>query len=106
MVYKSLNGLAPQYMRNLFTRNSNCNSRSLRNTATDLRLPKKTSANGQKCFLFAELNFGIASQLRPNRHPLYIFLKIAYDGLAVLFFRYFSFSFIDRIFFIRCIHCK
>ena len=52
MVYKSLNGLAPQYMRNLFTRNSACNSRSLRNSATDLRLPMKTSANGQKCFSF------------------------------------------------------
>ena len=52
MVYKSINGLAPQYMRNLFTRNSACNSRSLRNTATDLRLPKKTSANGQKCFSY------------------------------------------------------
>ena len=61
---------------------------------------------GRSVFLFAELNFGIASQLRPNRHHLYIFLKIAYDGLAVLFFRYFSFIFIDRIFFIRCIHCK
>ena len=52
MVYKSLNELAPQYMRNLFTRNSACNSRSLRNSATDLRLPMKTSANGQKCFSF------------------------------------------------------
>ena len=52
MVYKSLNGLAPQYMRNLFTRNSACNSRSLRNSATDLRLPMKRSANGQKCFSF------------------------------------------------------
>ena len=28
MVYKSLNGLAPQYMRNLLTRNSSCNSRA------------------------------------------------------------------------------
>ena len=52
MVYKSLNGLAPQYMRNLFIRNSACNSRCLRNTATDLRLPMKTSANGQECFSF------------------------------------------------------
>ena len=52
MVYKSINGLAPQYMGNLFIRNSTCNSRSLRNTATDLRLPKKTSANGQKCFSY------------------------------------------------------
>ena len=52
MVYKSLNGLAPQYMRKLFTRNSACNSRSLRNSATDLRLPMKTFANGQKFFSF------------------------------------------------------
>ena len=29
-----------------------CSSRNLRNTETDLRLPKKKSANGQKCFSF------------------------------------------------------
>ena len=52
MVYKSLNGLAPQYVRNIFTSNSACNSRSLRNMGTDLRMPMKTSANGQKCFSF------------------------------------------------------
>ena len=52
MVYKSINGLASQYMSNLFTRNSACSSRNLRNTKTDLRLPKKTSANGQKCFSY------------------------------------------------------
>ena len=40
---------------------------------------------GRSVFLFAELNFGIASQLRPNRHPLSIFLNIVFDGLAVLF---------------------
>ena len=33
-------------------RNSTSNSRSHRNTATDLTLPKKSSANGQKCFSF------------------------------------------------------
>ena len=52
MVFKSLNDLAPQYLCNLFTKNSACSSRSLRNTETDLRLPKKRSANGQKCFSF------------------------------------------------------
>ena len=52
MVYKSLNGLAPQYMRNLFTGNSTSNSRRLRNTETDFRLPKTTSANEQQCFSF------------------------------------------------------
>ena len=52
MVYKSINGFAPRYMSNIFTRNSACSSRSLRNTKTDLRRPKKTSANGQKCFWY------------------------------------------------------
>ena len=52
MVFKSLNDLAPQYLCNLFAKNSACSSRSLRNTETDLRLPKKRSANGQKCFSF------------------------------------------------------
>ena len=52
MVFKSLNELAPQYLCNLFTKNSQCSSRNLRNTETDLRLPKKKSAIGQKCFSF------------------------------------------------------
>ena len=69
MVYKSINGLALRYMSNLFIRNSTCNSRSLRNTATDLRLPKKTSSNGQKRFCIEVQNCGIASQLRLSRHP-------------------------------------
>ena len=52
MVFKSLNELAPQYLCDLFTRNSLCLSYSLRNTGTDLRLPMKKSANGQKCFSY------------------------------------------------------
>ena len=52
MVFKSLNDLAPQYLCNLFTKNSVCSSRSLRNTETDLRLPKKSSPNGQNYFSF------------------------------------------------------
>ena len=52
MVFKSLNDLAPQYLCNLFTKNSACSSRILRNTETDLRLPKKRSANGQKMLFF------------------------------------------------------
>ena len=52
MVYKSLHELAPQYMCNLFTRASQLTSRCLRNTLTDLRLPKKSSKTGQKCFSF------------------------------------------------------
>ena len=52
MVFKSLNELAPQYLCDLFTRNSHCSSYSLRNTGIDLRLPMKRSNNGQKCFSY------------------------------------------------------
>ena len=52
MVFKSLHGLAPPYMRNLFTKTSQLTSHNLRNSATDLRIPKKNSTNGQKCFSF------------------------------------------------------
>ena len=52
MVFKSLNELAPRYLCNLFTKKSQCSSCNLRNTETDLRLPKKKSANGQKCISF------------------------------------------------------
>ena len=52
MVFKFLHELAPQYLCNLFTRNSKSSSYVLRNSETDLRLPKKTSSNGQKCFSY------------------------------------------------------
>ena len=52
MVFKSLNDLAPYYLCNLFTKISACSSHNLQSTETDLRLPKKKSANGQKCFSY------------------------------------------------------
>ena len=52
MVFKSLHELAPRYICNLSTKTSQLTSRNPRNTATDLRLLKKKSKNGQKCFSF------------------------------------------------------
>ena len=52
MVFKSLNELAPPYLRNLFRKNSQSTSYRLPNTSTDLRLPKKGTENGKKCFSF------------------------------------------------------
>ena len=52
MVFKSLNGLAPQSLCNLFTKSSQCSSYSLRNTEADLRLPLMKTANGQKSFSY------------------------------------------------------
>ena len=50
MVYKSIHEVALQYLRDLLTKNSTSSSYVLRNTAIDLKLPKKISRNGQRCF--------------------------------------------------------
>ena len=52
MVFKALNGLAPQYLSELFSSNSQGSHHSLRNTSTDLKLPLMKTGNGQKCFSF------------------------------------------------------
>ena len=52
MVFKSLHDLAPPYLCDFFTRNSNSSSYVPRNTATDLKLHKKESCNGQRCFSY------------------------------------------------------
>ena len=43
MVFKALNGLPPKYLLNLFITNSESHLLALRNTSTNLRLPKKTT---------------------------------------------------------------
>ena len=52
MVFKSGNGLAPGYLSNLFVKNSHNASRILRDTSTNLRIPKKNTLNGQKGFSY------------------------------------------------------
>ena len=52
MVFKALTGLAPEYLSKLFIRNSETHLLALRNTSTDLQLPKKRTSNGQKCFSY------------------------------------------------------
>ena len=51
-VFKRLNSIAPKHLCDIFTKNTVNATRSLRYTNTDLRLPLKSSANGQKCFSF------------------------------------------------------
>ena len=76
MVFKSLNKLAPQYLCDLFTRNSLCSSYSLRNKGTDLRLSKKKSSNGQRCFSYrgAKLWNGLSAESK-QATSLYSFKK-------------------------------
>ena len=52
MVYKSINDIAPQYVSEMFTRNLHDATRQLRNTNTDIKLPRKRTCNGQKSFSF------------------------------------------------------
>ena len=69
MVFKSLNQLAPECLYGIFTRNSLCSSYSLHNTATDLRLPKKTSSNGQRCFSYRGAKLWNGLQAESIRQP-------------------------------------
>ena len=50
MVFKSLNEFGPKYMHKIFTKNSHFTERNLRSTSTELRLPLRKSAVGQKNF--------------------------------------------------------
>ena len=51
-MYKSLNGLVPEYLSNLFVKNSTRNVRELKNTQADLSLPLQKTKNGQKAISF------------------------------------------------------
>ena len=52
-VCKSLHGLAPEYMRQMFTKLFENTSRSLRNTNTDLRIPRFFATSyGQRSFSY------------------------------------------------------
>ena len=51
-MYKSLNGLAPEYLSKIFVKNSTRNIRQLRNTETDLLLLMRKTSNGQKGISF------------------------------------------------------
>ena len=46
VVFKALNRLAPENMSDLFIRNSESHLWSLRNTNTNLQVPKKTTKHG------------------------------------------------------------
>ena len=52
MVFKSINGLAACYLSDLCVKNSHSNSRILRDTSTNLRIPMKNTSNGQKRFSY------------------------------------------------------
>ena len=52
IVYKSLNGDAPSYMSDMFTKVNVSTTRSLRNSDYDLRVPFLKTTTGQRCFSY------------------------------------------------------
>ena len=80
IVYKSLNGLAPTYLSNIFSKNSSRRTVKLRNSETDLRIPLYKTSNGQKSFSYRGAYIcGTALNLRLSKHPLYMLLNIAFN---------------------------
>ena len=67
-VFEWINGIAPKYLSNIFTKNAVDAAHSLRNTNTDFRLPLKALLSDKNAFRSEVQNVGIAFQLRPNRH--------------------------------------
>ena len=56
MVFKSLNDLAPENLGNIFSKLSDVHTRVLRNTRSNLAVPKRRTAYGQKSFAFRGAN--------------------------------------------------
>ena len=52
MIYKSLNGLTPTFLSNIFSRNSTRDTVYMRNSETDLQVPLFKTANGQNSFAY------------------------------------------------------
>ena len=52
LTYKSLNSLAPDYLRKLFAKYSDDRERFLRSSETDLKIPLLKTINGQKAFSY------------------------------------------------------
>ena len=56
IVYKSLNGLVPTYLSDIFLKNSSRGTVKLRNSEYDLHIPLFKTSNGQKSFSYRGVN--------------------------------------------------
>ena len=75
VVFKSLNGLAPQYLSDLFTKNLQIAPYNLRNTVTDLRLPKKKTMGDQKAFSYRGAKLWNSLSAEPKQAPSLSYFK-------------------------------
>ena len=80
-VYKSLHGLAPEYMQLMFTKLSENNSRSLRNTDTGLKIPRFATSYGQRTINAKSLGtLTVFFDLAGERSPLPLKTMLIYTG--------------------------
>ena len=69
-VYKSLNGLVPEYLSSLFERRSTRNVRNSETPKLIFRYLYEKLTMGRELYLFVDLSFGIALNLMLKRHHL------------------------------------
>ena len=84
MVYKSIYGLAPEYLQNFFIRNSTCSSYTLQNTTTDFKIPKKNQPMVKNLCRIEVRDFGIAYQIRQCSHLPYVLSRTLPNGLGII----------------------
>ena len=70
MVFKSLNALTPQYLSDLFTGNLQVAPYYLRNTMTDVRLPRMKTMGGQKGFSYRGAKLWSSLPAEPTDPPV------------------------------------
>ena len=99
-VFKCLNSIAPKYLCDIFTKNTVNATRSLRNTNTDLELPLRRSANGQKCFSLrgAKCRNGLSTEAKQTT-SIKAFMKLDFLNIVSRFHicNYFSFASYESI---------
>ena len=71
---------APQYLCDLFFRNSTCSVKSLRNTGTDLRLPLKSQLMDRGVSLSEVQNYGMVYPPGRSKLPHYVLLRKVYKN--------------------------
>ena len=69
-VYKSQNGLVPEYLSSLFEKKSTRNVRELKNTKLIFRYLYERLTMGKELYLFVDQSSGITLNLMLNRHQL------------------------------------
>ena len=80
MVYRSINKENPNYLTALFDRLSDVSIRGLRNTNTDLKLPRLKTCSGQRCFAYRGAQLWNSLSAEVKKAPTLSRFKSAYKN--------------------------